>query len=234
MSDVMGRVEEAVTELESAVASIEKVQAVHESAKAVAKVLDRLSKTADEMTDETKSALTKALGEDGLGIWSGIIDGVRVIMPLIGGGDGGGDVDDGPARRIKAMFSGEVFDLLGDKAIEDRATKALEAWGEVAKTKRGSGGRDGSHAANPLGFTVKVICEHAGCEWNATTTKDNLNSIRHQAIKHSRDVHNVDVKAGEGAGGELHKGLTDALDSAMHKGKPNTQGGGFRVARSKA
>ena len=141
---------------------------------------------------------------------------------------------DAKANALRMLVSAN---MVTDAEVRSSIESLVGRW-DASKGKRASasGGSGSSSARGPLGFTVTLKCEHAGCAWTNSTGADNLNSLRRQAQIHEKDTHtNPEFVQGNAR----YVGLTDALASVgmYAKGRDigsakTAQGGGYLVTRS--
>lgn len=178
-------------------------------------------------TDDDKYAVVEALG-DNLTMAVSMVEGASKVgdaLNLITGGNR----EQGDALSKSLTLAIEGAWLEGD--MRDQAEKLVNAWKETAPAK---GGRTvgGSSTTPELGFTVKVKCEACNASV-ASTTKDNLNSLRDQLRLHHAAKHGGKF----GKGDAIFTGVTEALTKVglTYNGAKgdalSTQGGGYIADR---
>lgn len=229
LSPLEQRMADAFASLEAQVTKAEeekgKAKPVSDFARVIGGVLGKVS-TFDE---EANSAIAAALGTDGIGLLVTSVDSLRALATALGGKgeDADREAGDMSANSIRALVTAHLL----DPAQEETATALLARWDATKPGKaRKSGGSSSTDTkrVTPLGFSVRITCQEVGCDWSASCSKDDLNSIRRQGQVHARDKHqNVDITRGH----ESHKMLTEALGKVMHDGSASQDGGKFIVSK---
>jgi hypothetical protein len=121
------------------------------------------------------------------------------------------------AARVRGIVEAELLD--DDKTARD----LIDRWSATSTKGKGSHRTDGPGTPD-LGFKVVVTSDGAQV---ASTSKDNLNSLRDQLRKHHESKHGQKF----GRGDEVHTQVTAALDAVMHKGEQQSTSGPYTVTR---
>jgi hypothetical protein len=127
-----------------------------------------------------------------------------------------GSDDRSEGDKLAAWLVASIEAALIDGDDRERAETAVEAWTSTApKTRQSrSVSASGTSAAfGPLGFTVEACCDRDG--FKASTTRDNINSIRDQIKRHEADKHGAS-KDQLGRSSTFHTAATKSLDAVMH------------------
>jgi hypothetical protein len=138
-----------------------------------------------------------------------------------------GSDDRAEGDKLSAWLVASIEAALIDGDDRERAETAVEAWTSTApKTRQSrSVSASGTSAAfGPLGFTVEALCDRDG--FKASTTRDNINSIRDQIKRHEADKHGAS-KDQLGRTSTFHQHSTAALDTVMHSDQPGSFLGSF-------
>lgn len=138
-----------------------------------------------------------------------------------------GSDDRSEGNKLAAWLIASIEAALIDGDDREKAEAAVEAWTATApKTRqtRSDSAAGTSTAFAPLGFTVEVACDR--CAFKASTTRDNVNSIRDQVKRHEVDKHGAD-KDTLGRSSAFHANATACLNTLMHSDEPGSTLGSF-------
>lgn len=228
MSTLIDRIELAFSTLDEVVQAAEKAKTENAGVVSFANKVKGLVSFVDGLDETVKYQTLDAIG-DLSDQWVQTFAGLQAISTKVGAAAGiDRTAGDESVKALQALLSLNAFDDMPTEKA--RAEDLIARWTASAPTKA-SGTRGEGKGVDPLGFTVTAICEHEGCNYTTTTEKDNLNSIRNEMKKHTKEAHKVlNVERGT----PLHLGMTEGLDAVMHKDSDASQGGGFRFTKTAA
>lgn len=226
MSTLQERIDLSFATLEDMVTKAEASKEENQSVREFAAKVNGLVKYVDNLNGSA-GQIVEALGDHAQS-WSDVIDNLRTIGAQVSKSSGlDRSAGDESVNALKVLSGAPLFAFDDTPELKAKADDLIARWATSAPTKSTRG--DGSGTPVPeLGFTVAVSCQVQGCGHRATTSKDNLNSIRRQAQVHARDTHKV---LAVDRGSEFHRGITEALKLVMEGNGNAAEGGNFMVAR---
>jgi hypothetical protein len=182
-------------------------------------------KTVDAQTDEATAAIRTVLGPNEKARQAAaedaavLIDGIRAIVDALS-----------PKVEVTDRAAGDeitskvAHNLVGDGYevdAEPMVQSLLDRW----KTARGvSSSNSSSNYVKPdaLGFRVYTVCQIEGCKdprtgrrWEQYTEKENVNSLRHYAIKHLREEHQIELSPRKGGSPARFDALTAGIQTVF-------------------